>query len=85
VLAGFAETAMVLHLTETLGLPGVEPARGIDFSIDYLRSARPVDTFVQAQTVRQGSRVALVQATVWQDDAQRPIATARGHFLLPQT
>ncbi|RZI81541.1 MAG: PaaI family thioesterase [Rubrivivax sp.] len=84
VLAGFAETAMVLHLISTMGLCDGTPPRGVDFSIDYLRSARPVDTFAQAFTVRQGNRVALVQVSVWQDDPLRPVATARGHFLLPR-
>jgi uncharacterized protein (TIGR00369 family) len=84
VLAGFAETAMVLHLVSTMGLSDGTPPRGVDFSIDYLRSARPVDTFAQATTIRQGSRVALVQVTVWQEDQHKPVATARGHFLLPR-
>lgn len=84
VLAGFADTAMILHLGSTLGLQGNTPPRGVDFSIDYLRSARPMDTFAQALTVRQGNRVALVQVQLWQDDHLRPIATARGHFLLPR-
>lgn len=84
VLAGFAETAMVLHLVSTMGLSDGTPPRGVDFSIDYLRSARPVDTYAQATTVRQGSRVALVQVTVWQDDVHKPVAAARGHFLLPR-
>jgi uncharacterized protein (TIGR00369 family) len=84
VLAGFAETAMVLHLVSTMGLSDGTPPRGVDFSIDYLRSARPVDTFAQATTIRQGSRVALVQVTLWQDDQTKPVATARGHFLLPR-
>jgi uncharacterized protein (TIGR00369 family) len=84
VLAGFAETAMVLHLITTMGLGDGTPPRGVDFSIDYQRSARPVDTFAQATMVRQGSRVALVQVSLWQDDPQRPVASARGHFLLPR-
>ncbi|MES2090540.1 MAG: hotdog domain-containing protein [Pseudomonadota bacterium] len=84
VLAGFAETAMVLHLIDTMRLQGGASPRSVDFSIDYLRSAKPLDTFAQATTVRQGSRAALVQVTLWQDDPQRPVATARGHFLLPQ-
>lgn len=84
VLAGFAETTMVLHLVSTMGLSDGTPPRGVDFSIDYLRSARPVDTFAQATTIRQGSRVALVQVTVWQEDQRKPVATARGHFLLPR-
>ncbi|TAK78465.1 MAG: hotdog fold thioesterase [Aquabacterium sp.] len=84
VLAGFAETALVLHPVFTQGLsPQTGVPKGIDFLIDYLRSARPVDTFAHCITVRQGSRVALVQASLWQDDPSRPVAVARGHLLLP--
>ena len=84
VLAGFGETAMLLHLLATNpGIAGVP--RGVDFAIAYLRSARPVDTFVQGTTVRQGNRVALVQVSIWQDDPQRPVAQARGHFLMPES
>jgi uncharacterized protein (TIGR00369 family) len=83
VLAGFGETAMILHLVATNpGIGGVP--RGVDFAIAYLRSAKPVDTFVQGTTVRQGNRVALVQVSIWQDDPQRPVAHARGHFLMPR-
>jgi uncharacterized protein (TIGR00369 family) len=83
VLAGFGETAMILHLVATNpGIQGVP--RGVDFAIAYMRSAKPVDTFVQGTTVRQGNRVALVQVSIWQDDPQRPVATARGHFLMPR-
>ncbi len=83
VLAGFGETAMILHLLATNpGIKGVP--RGVDFAIAYLRSAKPVDTFVQGTTVRQGNRVALVQVSIWQDDPQRPVAQARGHCLMPR-
>lgn len=82
VLAGFAETAIILHLLATNpGIIGVP--RGVDFAISYLRSAKPVDTFVQGRTVRQGNRVALVQVSLWQDDPQRPVALAHGHCLMP--
>lgn len=83
VLAGFAETAMVLHLALTASQLPDSPARGVDFSIDYLRSAKPVDTYARCVTIRRGSRVALVQAELWQDDPLRPVATVRGHLLLP--
>jgi uncharacterized protein (TIGR00369 family) len=83
VVAGFAESAAILHLAFTNpGLAG--SPKGIDFSIDYLRSAKPVDTWAQCTTVRQGSRVALVQVRLWQDDPTRPIAATRSHCLLPQ-
>lgn len=84
VLAGFAETALVLHLAVTNRLAATAMPKGVDFLIDYLRSARPVDTYAHCTTVRQGSRVALVQVSLWQEDPARPVAVARGHLLLPQ-
>lgn len=80
VIAGFAETAANLHLAETL--QGAKLPKGIDFSIDYLRTGRPQETFARCETVRLGSRVALVQIRCWQRDPDYPIAVARAQFLL---
>lgn len=84
VVAGFAESAAVLHLAYSNAMLHGAPPRGVDFAIDYLRSAKPVDTWARCTTVRQGNRVALVQVHVWQDDPARPIVSARSHCLLPQ-
>lgn len=84
VVAGFAQTAGVLHLSFTNSLPRETPPRAVDFSIDYLRSAKPLDTWARCTTVRQGNRVALVHVVLWQDDEKRPIAMARTQCLLPQ-
>lgn len=84
VVAGFAESAAVLHLAFSNGITSGPGPRGVDFAIDYLRSAKPVDTWARCTTVRQGSRVALVQVNVWQDDPTRPIVSARSHCLLPK-
>lgn len=80
VIAAFAETAGVLHLIESLPEPKFPKA--IDFSIDYLRSGRPEETFARCEIVRVGTRVALVQVWCWQADPAQPIALTRGHFLL---
>lgn len=80
VIGGFLENAAVLHLMwarEVVGVPKI-----IDFSIDYLRSAGPQDTFARCEIVRQGKRVANVLMSAWQDDPARPVATARAHYLL---
>ena len=82
VVAGFAETAALLHLVRTLG--GAKLPKGIDFSIDYLRAGRPVETFAQGELVRVGARVALVQVRCWQSAPDKPIVVARGHFLLAE-
>jgi uncharacterized protein (TIGR00369 family) len=80
VIAGFAETAATLHLIRTLR--GAKFPKSIDFSIDYLRSGRPVESYAACEVVRVGSRVALVQVRCWQQSPRQPIAVARGHFLL---
>ncbi len=80
VVAGFCETAAIVQLIQSLA--GEKFPKGIDFSIDYLRSGRPKESFASCEVVRIGSRVALVQVRCWQDEPKRPIAVARGHFLL---
>ena len=83
VLAGFGETAMYLHLVATNHPMGPGVPKAVDFAIDYLRPAKPVDTYAQGLTIRLGNRVSLVQANVWQEDPQRPVAATRGHWLMP--
>ena len=79
VVAGFAETAAMLHLVHAL--QGAKLPKGVDFSIDYLRAGRPVETFAQCELVRVGARVALVQVRCWQSAPDHPIVVARGHFV----
>ena len=85
VLAGFAETVMHLHLLAGNPAVGHRTPKAVYFAIDYLRPARPMDTYGQGITIRLGHRVSLVQANLWQDDPQRPVAATRGHWLMPQS
>jgi uncharacterized protein (TIGR00369 family) len=80
VVAGFAETAAILHLNQTLR--GEKLPKGIDFALDYLRGGRPEETFAACDVVRRGNRVALVQVRLWQRRPDIPIAVARAHCLL---
>jgi uncharacterized protein (TIGR00369 family) len=80
VIGGFLENAAVLHLMwarESAGIPRI-----VDFSIDYLRSAKALDLYGRCEIIRQGKRVANVLMTAWQDDPAKPVAMARAHFLL---
>lgn len=79
-VAGFAETAALLHLSQTLR--GAKLPKAVDFSIDYLRAGRPEETFAACEVVRLGGRVALVTVRVWQRSPDYPIAVARAHCLL---
>jgi acyl-coenzyme A thioesterase PaaI-like protein len=56
----------------------------IDVTIDYLRSGRPRDVYARAQVTKMGRRVANVRVEAWQDERDKPIAAAHGHFLLPE-
>lgn len=93
VVAGFMENAAQLHLL--LLLDENKVPKSIDFSIDYLRSANAVDSFVTCEVARLGRRVAQVQIRCWQgaknaadtdgidtEPGQRLVALARAHFLL---
>ncbi|MTH33877.1 PaaI family thioesterase [Paracoccus limosus] len=56
----------------------------IDFTVDYLRSGLPRDSYARARVVRLGRRYASVQVEAWQDQRARLFAQATGHFLMPQ-
>lgn len=64
--------------------PGPRLAKTIDFSVDYLRSGLPRDSYARARVVRLGRRYSSVQVEAWQDNRARPFAMANGHFLMPQ-
>ena len=55
----------------------------IDFTVDYLRSGLPRDSYARAKVTRSGRRYASVQVEAWQDNRSRPIASAQAHFLMP--
>ena len=56
----------------------------VDVTIDYLRSGRPRDAYARALVTKRGRRVANVRVEAWQDERDKPIALAHGHFLLPE-
>jgi uncharacterized protein (TIGR00369 family) len=80
VIGAFLETVAIAQVIRELG--GAKLPKPIDISIDYLRSGRAVDTRARAHIAKLGRRVVNVHAELWQDDAAKPIATLRGHFLL---
>jgi len=57
----------------------------ITLTVDYLRSARLQDSFARAVITKHGRRVANVQVRAYQDNPDKPIATANAHFLLRGT
>lgn len=80
VVGALLESSAIIQLiwaAETDTIPKI-----IDLSVDYLRSARVVDTFARATVTKLGRRVANVRAEAWQDDPAKPVAAAHAHFLL---
>ncbi len=80
VIGSLLETAAIVQTvwaTRSASLP-----KPVDFTIDFLRSGRPVTSFASATLARLGRRVVNVHATMWQEDETRPVAGLRGHFLL---
>jgi len=79
-LGGFMEMSAILHLSMSMDetrLPKV-----IDFSIDYLRAGLYQDTYAKCEIIRFGGKVVNIDITAWQADDTKPIARARGQFLV---
>jgi uncharacterized protein (TIGR00369 family) len=67
----------LLYRAESVVLP-----KTITFTIDYLRSGKPVDTFAVAEVIKQGRRVATVQARAFQDDERAASSTQTAPSLI---
>lgn len=80
-IGAFLEMTAIIQLMADMEVPGIP--KTVDITVDYLRSGRPRDTFARAIVAKHGRRVANVRVEAWQDDPTRPIATAHGHFLVP--
>ncbi|UOO87017.1 PaaI family thioesterase [Neisseria arctica] len=82
LIGGFMESCAALYLYEQAGL--TEIPKMINFSIDYLRSARPEAAYARCILTRQGSRIANLSVEAWQADESKPFAIARCHFQMPE-
>jgi acyl-coenzyme A thioesterase PaaI-like protein len=55
----------------------------LDFTVDYLRSGLPRDSYARARINRSGRRYASVHVEAWQDHRDKLYAQATGHFVMP--
>lgn len=79
-LGALLESAAIFELlwrAETVVLP-----KTVSFTIDYLRSAAPVDTHARGVITRQGRRISNVRIEAWQADRAAPVASAHGIFVV---
>jgi uncharacterized protein (TIGR00369 family) len=79
----FLETSAILGVRRELGISTLPKPIGL--TVNYLRSGRALDTVANVSIVKQGRRIVAFEARAWQDDANKPIATAFGHFMLRPT
>lgn len=73
VIASFLEFAMQAELFARTG----HPVSTISLSIDYLSSSRPEDMTARVKVLREGRRIAFLDASGWQGDETRLVAAAR--------
>ena len=79
-IAGLLEFAALGALYDAIGEGvGVKP---INVSVDFMRGGTDRETYAAGAVVRLGKRVANVEARAWQEDREKPIATARMNLLL---
>ena len=93
-ISAFLEATALIGLGWSLVWPRIETGdalpdgialpKTIDLTVDFLRSGLPRDAYARARITRSGRRYASVQVEAWQDNRDRPIAQATGHFLMPR-
>ncbi|MBP2274974.1 hypothetical protein D9M73_104590 [compost metagenome] len=81
-IGGLLEMAAIVALRCALAEDGGGQIKPINVTVDYMRGGREKPTFAQGSVTRLGGRVANVEATAWQDDADKPIAAARMNYLI---
>jgi acyl-coenzyme A thioesterase PaaI-like protein len=76
----FLETAAIAGVTRELDVAA--PPKPIGLTINYLRPGRALDSYAKVSVVKQGRRIVAFEARAWQEDPDKPIASAFGHFML---
>lgn len=81
-VAGFLEVVAISLLRESVGAgPMLKP---VSVTIDFLRAASLRDVWGSAEITRLGRRVANIRAVAWQNDPDKPVATAHLNVLIAQ-
>ena len=83
-LGGLLEVAAIAALRHALELEeaGDSRIKPINVTVDFMRGGREKETRAVGIVTRLGNRVANVEAHAWQDDRDRPIASARMNYLI---
>ena len=81
-IGGLLEMAAVGALKQALAGEDGARFKPINLTVDYMRGGRDKPTRARGLVTRLGKRVANVEAVAWQDDPDRPIASARMNYLI---
>ncbi|KTF68900.1 PaaI family thioesterase [Sphingomonas sp. HT-1] len=81
-IGGLLEMAAVGALLQALESEGGAKVKPVNVTVDYMRGGREKETRAKGTVTRLGNRVANVSAVAWQDEEDRPIASARMNFLI---
>ena len=81
-IAGLLEFAALGALYEALGTREGVTVKPINVTVQYMRGGTNHDTFAAATVTRLGNRIANVEAHAWQQDRDKPIASAQMNVLI---
>lgn len=81
-IAGLMETIAIVTLADALGVENRSRMKPVNFTATYMRGAVEQQTCARATIERLGKRTANIEAIAWQDDPDRPVATAQINFLI---
>lgn len=82
-IGGLLETAGYAALAHALRARQEERRlKPINVTVQFLSSGKPKVTYARGRIVRLGRRVANIAVEAWQDDRERPIATAVMNVML---
>lgn len=81
-IAGLMETIAIVTLADALGVENRSRMKPVNFTATYMRGAVEQQTYARATIERLGKRTANIEAIAWQDDPDRPVATAQINFLI---
>ena len=83
VIAAFMQVAALASTYSFLR--GERLPKLVDFSLDYLSSAGPMDLYAVCDMHRVGKRIAAVGVRCWQQSPDNPVGVGRAHVFIAQS
>lgn len=82
-ISGLLEMAAVSALHQALAERDADVSfKQVNITIDFMRGGTPQLSYAVGTVTRLGRTMANVEAKAWQDDPDKPMATAAMHYLL---